>query len=139
MSVVIDASLTLTWYFADESTPATDAILDMVTRHGAVVPALWRFEIANGFLSGIRRKRFDAAYRDASLADLKLLPISVDGSSDNQVWTTTLWLADRFGLTIYDACYLELAQRRGLPLATLDKELRAAAPALMIPLLGLET
>jgi predicted nucleic acid-binding protein len=136
VSLVIDASLTLTWYFEDEATSATDELLDTVAQNGAVVPPLWRLEVANGFQSSIRRKRIDVAYRDASLADLGQLPITIDGDTDAHIWTTTLWLSDRYGLTIYDACYLELAQRRNLPLATLDQELRAAGQALGLPLLG---
>ncbi len=136
MSLVLDASLTMTWYFEDEGTPATDEVLDAVAESGAVVPPLWRLEVANGFQSGIRRKRLDAAYRDASLTDLGKLPITVDPDTDAHTWTTTLRLSDRYGLTIYDACYLELAQRRNLPLATLDQELRAAGHALGLSLLG---
>jgi predicted nucleic acid-binding protein len=136
VSLVLDASLTMTWYFEDEGTPATDEVLDAVAASGAVVPPLWRLEVANGFQSGIRRKRLDAAYRDASLADLGKLPITVDPDTDAHIWTTTLRLSDRYGLTIYDACYLELAQRRNLPLATLDQDLRAAGHALGLALLG---
>ncbi len=78
----------------------------------------------------------DAFYRDASLAQLALMPISVDADTDTYAWSTTLGLAERFTLTLYDAAYLELAQRRHLPLATLDQELRTAAPAPRIELLG---
>lgn len=132
MSVVIDASLTLTWYFDDETTPTTDAVLDRVAEVGAVVPVLWRLEVANAFQSALRRKRITALYRDESLIALGQLPITVDSDTDTYAWTTTLHLAERFGLTIYDATYLELAQRRSLPLATLDKELCEAAAALNI-------
>jgi predicted nucleic acid-binding protein len=138
MSVVLDASVTLTWYFDDETTTATDAVLDRVSEQGAVVPALWRLEVANAFQSALRRKRLSALYRDGSLSELAAMPITVDADTDTYAWTTTLRLADRFGLTIYDATYLELAQRRSLPLATLDRALREAATALQIPLLGLE-
>lgn len=136
MSLVLDASLTLTWYFEDEATPATEELLYRIARTGAIVPPLWRLEVANGFQSSIRRKRIDIAYRDASIADLGLLPIAIDPDSDAHIWTTTLWLSDRYGLTIYDACYLELARRRNLPLATLDQALRDAGQALGVPLLG---
>ena len=136
MSFVIDASVTMTWYFEDEATQATKELLDAAARDGAVAPPLWRIEVANAFQSSIRRKRIDRSYRDASLADLALLPIAIDRESDVHIWTATLGLSDRFGLTIYDACYLELAQRRNLPLATLDQELRAAAAAHGVALLG---
>lgn len=138
MSMVIDASLTLAWYFEDESTPATDAVLDRVSETGAVVPLLWRLEVANAFQSALRRKRITALYRDEALAGLAQLPITVDADTDTYAWTTTLQLAERCGLTIYDATYLEVAQRRSLPLATLDKELWEAAQALQLAVLQLK-
>ena len=73
MSLVIDASLTMAWYFDDESTDATDALLDRVTSSGAVVPGLWRLEIANAFETAVRRQRIDAVYRDTSLAELSYI------------------------------------------------------------------
>jgi predicted nucleic acid-binding protein len=113
--------------------PLADSALAAVTRRGAVVPPLWRVEVANGLQSAIRRSRISRRYRDESLADLRLLPIEIDSESDARVWTSTLTLADRFGLSVYDACYLELAQRRGLPLATLDARLISAGAALGLP------
>jgi len=136
VSLVVDASLAIAWYFEDESNEATEGVLDRVTESGAVVPGLWRLEVANAFQMAVRRKRIDAAYRDASLGELALMPITVDDETNSYAWTTTLRLAERFSLTLYDAAYLELAQRRSLPLATLDRNLRAAAPALNIQLLG---
>ena len=68
--------------------------------------------------------------------DLALLDITIDPDTDLHAWAATLQLVDRFRLTVYDAAYLELAQRRMPPLATLDEELRAAGTALGIPLLG---
>ncbi len=138
MSVVIDASLTMTWYFDDEVTRATEAVLDQVSKAGAIVPGLWRIEVANAFQAALRRKRISPEYRDQSLAELAELPITMDADTGTYAWTTTLRLAERFGLTLYDATYLELAQRHSLPLATLDQELREAALALEVPLLGLE-
>jgi predicted nucleic acid-binding protein len=138
VSVVIDASLTLAWYFDDETTPAADAVLDRVSEAGAVVPCLWRLEVANAFQSALRRKRITTAYRDESLTKLDAMQITVDADTDTYAWTTTLRLAERFGLSVYDAAYLELAQRRSLPLATLDRELREAAPTVNVTLLGLE-
>jgi predicted nucleic acid-binding protein len=134
LNLVIDASLTMAWYFDDESTPATDELLDRVARAGAVVPALWRLEVANAFQSAIRRQRIEVVYRDASLSELMMLPITIDPDTNSYAWSTTLRLAERFSLTPYDAAYLELAQRRSLPLATLDRDLHTAAPALNIDL-----
>jgi predicted nucleic acid-binding protein len=138
MSLVIDASLTVSWYFEDETTPATEAILEKVSETGATVPTLWRLEVANAFQSAIRRKRITALYRDQALAELTQMPITIDGDTNVYAWTTTLRLAERFALTIYDSAYLELAQRGSLPLATLDAELREAAAALGVTLLGLQ-
>ncbi len=136
MSLVVDASLTLSWYFEDERTKAADAVLDAVAENGAVVPALWRLEVANGFQMAIRRNRIDAEFRDNALAQLARVAITVDPDTDTYAWTGTLHIADRFRLTLYDAAYLELAQRRHLPLATLDKPMRAAARTLTVELLG---
>jgi len=136
VSLVVDASLAIAWYFEDESNEATEGVLDRVAESGAVVPGLWRLEVSNAFQMAVRRKRIDAAYRDASLGELALMPITVDDETNSYAWTTTLRLAERFSLTLYDAAHLELAQRRSLPLATLDRDLRAAAPALNIQLLG---
>jgi len=82
VSLVLDASLTLTWYFDDETTPATEAVLDQVADRGAVVPALWRLEVANAFQSALRRRRITTLYRDESLSELALLPITIDGHTD---------------------------------------------------------
>jgi len=137
MSVVLDSSITVAWYFADERTAAADAVLSQVTESGAVVPSLWRLEVANALQMSVRRKRIDAAYRDASLEALRALAITIDDETNAQAWSTTLRLSDSYRLTLYDAAYLELAQRRGLPLATLDQELRTAGGALGVTLLGM--
>jgi predicted nucleic acid-binding protein len=139
VSLVLDASLTMTWYFDDETTPAADAVLDRVAANGAIVPGLWRLEVANAFQTALRRKRLQPSYRDEALAQLAQLPITADAETDRYAWTTTLRLAERFGLTVYDAAYLELAQRLAVPLATLDKDLGGAAATLQIALLGVES
>lgn len=136
MSLVLDASLALSWYFEDERTPAIDAVLDEVVTSSAIVPSLWRMEVANGLQMAIRRKRIDRDFRDHAIRQLSLLPIVVDPESDIYVWTATLGLSDRFGLTIYDAAYLELAQRRNLPLASVDKALSMAGERLGLAILG---
>ena len=139
MSLVLDTSLTLSWYFEDERTPDADAVLDRVADQGATVPGLWRLEIANGLRMAIRRKRIDEGFRNRAIAQLARLPINVDPDTDRYAWTTTLYLADRFALTPYDAAYVELAQRLMLPLATLDDPLRIAATALGVVLLGMSS
>ncbi|MGI9024749.1 MAG: type II toxin-antitoxin system VapC family toxin [Burkholderiaceae bacterium] len=136
MSLVVDSSVTLAWFFADERSTAADAVLRQVAESGAVAPSLWRLEVANALQMAVLRKRVDAAFRDASLADLRALEVEIDSETDRQAWTTTLELAARYRLTLYDAAYLELAQRLRLPLASLDRELRAAGKALGMTLLG---
>lgn len=136
MSVVIDASITMAWYFADASTSETDALLDRVAENGAIAPGLWRLEVANAFQTAVHAGQIDAIYRDASLVELGFMPITVDADTSDYAWGTTLRLAERFSLSTYDAAYLELAQRHSLPLATLDAALRQAAEALSIELLG---
>ena len=136
MSFVLDSSVALGWVYFDERTPATLALFDRVVQAGAWVPSIWHLEIANSLQLSVKGGRVNATFRDQSLADLVRLNIAVDTETHVFAWTATLALADRFRLTLYDACYLELAQRRGLPLATLDQDLRAAAQALGIELLG---
>lgn len=134
--MVLDTSVTLAWTYSDETTRAVSDVFDRVIANGAWVPALWRLEVANVLEMGVRRGRTDAAFRDATFADLNLLPISVDLETDRQAWSATMRLAVQHRLTLYDAAYLELAQRRTLPLATLDAELRIAANAEGVELLG---
>lgn len=136
MSTVLDASLTLSWFFEDERTPAADAVLDLVTNKGAVVPALWNLEVINGFLFAIRRKRVDVLFRDSAISQLAAMPIVADEHTGAYAWTTTLHLADRCRLTPYDAAYLEVALRRKIPLATLNQALRTAAQMVGVATLG---
>lgn len=134
--MVIDASITMAWCFEDEVTPAAEDVLDEVVESNAIVPSIWRFEVGNALQMAIRRKRITDVFRDDALARLLAMPISVDPDTDAHAWTTALRLSQRFGLTLYDAAYVELAQRHSLPLATLDQEMRAAAIALSVPVLG---
>ncbi len=136
MSLVLDSSATLAWVFADEVTEPVLRVFDRVCDTGAWVPGLWKLEVANVLELGVRRGRYASAFRNSTLADLALLPLHVDGETDRQAWGATLQLAERHRLTLYDAAYLELALRRGLPLASLDGELRAAAQAECVIVLG---
>jgi predicted nucleic acid-binding protein len=136
VSLFIDSSMTLAWYFEDEKTEASIAGLNRVAEAGAIVPVLLHREVLNGLQVAARRGRITVAYRDASLDDLRSLVIAIDPGTNRQAWSATLRLCDRFGLTSYDVAYLELAQRRQLPLATLDGELIRAAHAANVPLVG---
>jgi predicted nucleic acid-binding protein len=137
LSLVLDSSVTIAWLFRDEQTQAVRDVLGEVAKTGAVAPFLWRIEVANALQTALRRGRIDAAYRDASIADLQILDVALDSEGDRRVWSGAVTLADHFGLSLYDAVYLELAQRRGLPLASLDRQLRTAATKLGVALLGL--
>jgi predicted nucleic acid-binding protein len=136
VSLVLDSSATLAWVYSEERSEEIAKTLDRVTNAGAWVPSLWRLEVANVLEMGVRRGRIDAAFRDSTLADLEFLPIQTDPDTEKQAWRSTLRLAERHRLTVYDAAYLELALRRGLPLATLDLDLRAAAKLENVTLLG---
>jgi predicted nucleic acid-binding protein len=136
MSLVLDSSATLAWIYSDETTAAIQQLFDTVADTGAIVPVLWRLEVANSLTIAMRRGRIDAAFRRAALDDLALLDITSDTHTDTHAWAETLVLADRYRLTVYDAAYLELAQRRALPLATLDEDLGAAASTLGLRVLG---
>jgi predicted nucleic acid-binding protein len=135
--MILDSAATLAYFYADETTPAIRQVFELLTNGGAWVPSFWRLEVANILEIGTRRGRHDVAFNRATLDDLLLLPISLDPETDRQAWDATLQLAHRHRLTLYDAAYLELAQRRGLPLATLDRDLRTAAVAEGIHLLGM--
>ena len=136
MSLVLDSSATLAWIYSEETTEAIRQVFDIVAEDGATVPTLWRLEVANSLTVAVRRRRIDAEFRRAALADLALLDITTDPHTDDRAWGETLDLADRFRLSVYDAAYLELAQRRTLPLATLDEALCSAAAALGVRVLG---
>jgi predicted nucleic acid-binding protein len=136
VSLVLDSSATLAWIYSDEITQAIGELFETVAETGALVPALWRLEVANSLTVAVRRKRIDAEFRRVALADLALLDITTDAQTDTHAWAETLLLADRHGLTVYDAAYLELAYRRALPLATLDEQLAVAATALGLRVLG---
>jgi len=136
MSLVLDCSITLAWVYGDETTDSIRQVFQSLIQTGAWVPGLWRLEVANVLEMGVRRKRHGADFRDATLADLAELPIQVDPETDRQAWGATLDLAERNQLTLYGAAYLELAQRRSFPLATLDGDLRRAATKEGVKLLG---
>jgi predicted nucleic acid-binding protein len=134
--MVLDSSMALAWIYAGETTDAILQMFDEIRTRGAWVPGLWRWEIANVLQLNVRRGRHDADFRDGALAGLGLLPVKVDAEADRQAWGDTLHLAERHRLTIYDAAYLEIASRRKIPLATLDRDLRKAAASEGIELLG---
>jgi predicted nucleic acid-binding protein len=125
---VADASVSLAWCFEDEASTLADKLLDRL-RQGdrIVVPAHWPTEILNGLLIAERRKRIKSGQATAFWDQLSLLPIETEPPLTASQAKTVLALGERHGLTVYDAAYLELAQRRQFPLGTLDAHLRKAA------------
>ena len=135
MSLVLDGSMALAWCFEDESSPFIDSVMRQVARAGALVPTLWRLEVANALQTAIRRRRISPEQRDGYLQALADMSILSDPETDRYAWSSTLRIAERHALTIYDSAYLELAQRCNLPLASLDRDLCRAAQTIGVPLL----
>lgn len=123
--MVVDASITLSWFFDDEVSPFTEAVLDRIARIPTWVPVLWSLEFVNALLNAQRRGRIKPAQRIAMLDHAIRLPLRVDHEAVSPVQIDKL--AERYALSAYDAAYLELAIRRALPLVTLDKVLVNAA------------
>jgi len=115
---VLDASATLAWAFDDEASPAVEQVLAEMAAGYAVVPALWSYELANGLVVGVRRARLSADDADAFTRDLATLDIRIDPDAPDPLLLASEALAN--GLSAYDASYLLLAQRVGLPLVTQD-------------------
>ena len=133
MALVLDASVTMAWCFDDEAGPYADAVFDRIREDAAFVPAIWSLEVANAVLIGERRQRLTHASSTRFLQVLEALPITVDDAAA-VTWGATLAIGRRLDLSAYDASYLELATRQGLPLATQDTRLRAAAARIGVPL-----
>lgn len=124
---ILDCSTTMAWCFSDEASPRADAALDRLKHDEAIVPSLWIYEVQNVLLVGERRGRILAAQTDQFIAHLRTLNIIVERTASPIMQEECLLLARQYQLTAYDAAYLELAVRYGLPLATLDDRLAAAA------------
>ena len=132
---VLDCSIAMTWCFEDEARPDTDRLLDRVRDDGAIVPALWYWEVANVLNSAVRRGRLASGDVATRVGLLAVLPIEVDQDAASRAWRETLMLAQGQSLTAYDAAYLELAIRRRAELATRDKDLQIAATRLGLTVL----
>ena len=131
---VLDGSIALAWYFADEADAYADEVGRQLPAVEAIVPTIWPLEVANAVLMGERRKRSTPAQAATWISHLLTLPITVDGETSAHALGAILNLARMQSLSAYDAAYLELAMRRGLPLATLDDQLKVAAAAVGVPL-----
>lgn len=133
---VVDCSIALTWLFEDEATPPTDEILWRLKTEAAVVPSLWFLEITNSLYFAERKGRVSTDKVAAYLTLVSGLILTVDTASSERAFDDLLPLCRTHNLTSYDAAYLDLSIRTGLPLATLDEPLRKAAAACGVTLLG---
>ncbi len=129
MGFVLDCSVTVAWVFSDEAHQSTDALRESLLKDSAVVPVLWPIEVGNVLLVATRRGRIAEGDWARIRDDLEALPIDIDSESGDRVLHTVLPIAWKHDLSVYDATYLELALRRGLPLATLDQKTAACATA----------
>ena len=127
MRFVLDASIALAWVFPDETSEVANLLRKGLRTGEAIAPPLLVYEIGNALLNAVRRGRISGAERRKLCGVLAALPIEVDSLSAPRVWGAASDLAEEHGITIYDASYLELAVRTGLPLATLDHALVRAA------------
>jgi predicted nucleic acid-binding protein len=132
---VPDASATLAWLLEGETSDWTEALLERFrSGDSAVVPSHWAPEVANALLVAVRRGRIDKHKPAELFAALLALPIRVDTSGSEAIFHRVFAYAEKYGLTVYDAAYLELAVREGVALATLDTDLQNAALLAGIPL-----
>jgi len=123
----------MAWCFKDEASPYADAVLDSLSQAVAVVPAIWPLEVINILLVAERRKRLHESDSVRFISLLSQLPIMVDRSWPERMMKDLLTLGRANNLSGYDAAYLELAMRQGLPMATLDQRLLEAARRVDIP------
>jgi predicted nucleic acid-binding protein len=133
---VVDASLAMSWCFLDEATAATQKLYDDLSRVLVLVPAWWYHELTNVLYLAEKNGRIRADRVAEFIAFVGSVQIEVDNEAPERAFSHLLPLCRTHQLTSYDAVYLDLAQRRKLPLATLDEPLRKAAKKLGVKLLG---
>jgi predicted nucleic acid-binding protein len=125
--VVVDASVALAWCFPDEASEYAEGVLVALEGRSILAPAVWGLEIANAVLVGERSKRLGQPEIRRFTTLLENLPLVQDVRSTGECVNNILPIAREYGLSAYDAAYLELAVRQGAPLATLDRKLQTAA------------
>lgn len=128
-ALVLDCSVTMAWCFEDECDELADAVLDSFDKYEVWVPALWPIEVANVLLVAERRGRLTSAGSARFLELLGGLPIRVDGQTHERAFGSVLSTGREFGLSAYDATYVDLAIRLGAPLATRDKRFKGVCKA----------
>jgi predicted nucleic acid-binding protein len=130
MTFVLDASVTMRWFFGDgkpQELAYAGRVLDAMQEADALVPVTWGLEVANVLAKAEEKALVTEARSGAFLEMLEEADIEVDGAIYGHALSDTLQLARRYKISAYDASYLELALRLGLPLATLDEDLQKAA------------
>jgi predicted nucleic acid-binding protein len=132
---VLDASVAVAWCFEDEHAGLAETVLDLLSTNEAVTPAIWPLEVANALLVAERRKRITTVQVTGLLRRISNLPITIEPMPAERAFERVLSVARQQELTEYDAAYVELALREGLPLATLDLKLRRAAQTVGITLI----
>jgi predicted nucleic acid-binding protein len=137
VAFVLDNSISASWHFEDEVSAYAETVLSAFPREEALVPPIWAAELANSLLVGERRGRISAARVAQAVESTLALPILISETTTTVVLTTVLALARQYRLTAYDAAYLELAMREGIPLATQDNDLRGAAERAGVPIFDL--
>lgn len=124
---VVDNSVVMAWCFEDEAGTYTEGVLDQLRETQALVPVIWPLEVANVLLIAERRDRLSEAQAAHFAQLLQTLPILVEEADVARVLGPVLAVGRAHRLSAYEAAYLELAARHGLPLATQDARLRKAA------------
>ena len=133
--IILDCSVTASWFIPDEFSKNSLNIKDKIREKGAIVPTIWSLEVGNVLLISERRKRITKEQRQKALYILKDLPIKTDELTFKNAWFETIELAEKYNLTLYDACYLELSLRCNSKLATFDNNLKQAAKLTGVSLL----
>lgn len=132
---VIDNSIVMSWCFKDEVSEYADAVLNKLVCSPALVPSIWPLEVGNVLLVAERNKRLRQADSIRFIALLSELPIIVEPESPDRMMNEIVSIARAYNLSTYDASYLDLAMRKGLPIATLDKGLLKAARKSNVPVI----
>lgn len=124
---VIDNSVVMSWCFEDENCEYADSVLESLKKYTAIVPSIWPLEVCNVLLVAERKKRLSDSDSSQFIALLSELPITVEQEPPARMFSEIFTLARKFGLSTYDASYLDLAVKRGIPIATLDNRILSAA------------
>lgn len=135
---VVDNSVVMSWCFKDEESRYADLVLDHLAHSTAFVPSIWPLEVGNVLLAAERKNRLSEADSLRFITLLSELPIIVEREPPERMVKEILSLARAYRLSSYDASYLDLAMRKGLPIATVDKDLTVAAKRSRVPILAAE-